>query len=166
MKTRRLSLVLMLVLLTALLVVVPVQAGRTVTQVQFWPVDDPSWTGELPYRETGAVGHYVWSLEGPVEGSDPRVEGNLSWTMQGPTVWPNPHPCAPDAYWGPLDGTWRLVTPEGGWEGTCRVPVWCDPVKWPDSPMTARGNGFGAYKNMHIEWTMQFPSWEFSCQIK
>ena len=68
-------------------------------------------------------------------------------------------------YWGPLVGTWCLVTAEGSWAGT---------VEWravgPRWPINGRGVGLGRYKNMHIEWSMKLTeidpeTWVFSGEI-
>ena len=86
-------------------------------------------------------------------------------------MWNNAHPAFPGAFWGPSNGTWRLATSGGGWEGTLRAHPWVDWVKWPRAFLvTATGNGFGQYKNMQIKWTMQITGlepteWQFHGEI-
>ena len=151
MKMRRLSLVLVLVLLAALLLVVPVQAGRTVTAFVHVPVHligvvfaDESWTGPVLH------GHYV--IKAWVDGG-PKLAGELTWTCQEVSVTPNPHD--PNGFWGTAPGTWKIIIsapgqPLSGWEGTVSHP----PAKQGHENLYARGNGFGMYKNMHIEWAI------------
>jgi len=173
MKTRRLSLVLMLVLLAALLVVAPVQAGRKVASFTFHCNGSVVWS----WRDTGSATHFLIVIAGPTVDGDARVTGNLTWNLLATGVWPNPHNAnsMPGTVWGPGTGNWRLVTPDGlsGWEGTVGTQPQTDPAKWQDANVwRAKGNGFGVYKNMRIEWAV-FPlpdpavvsDWVFEGQI-
>ena len=70
MKVRKLSLIVVLVLLSTILLVAPVQAGRT--PFTFRGVSDG--TMRFLVRQSGPVWHVTWILaDYPVEGSDPSA---------------------------------------------------------------------------------------------
>jgi hypothetical protein len=161
MKARKLSLVLALVVLSAMLLAAPVQAGRTVTPFTFQMTDV---VYELPkYVMTGPVGHFIFVAKGTVVSGDPRLDGGqLTITWHGPEVYPNPHPVILGTAWGPVPGKFEIILPGeplAAWQGSTSWPPWSDPTKWPDTLMArGRGNGVGAYKNMHIEWRTLTPT--------
>ncbi len=152
MKAHKLSLILALVVLSVMLLAAPVQAGRTVTTFVDVPVRFTN-SEVVNYRWSGTVSHADYITWLTVESDDPRLAGELTWVCHEITVTQNPQYALWD--WGNAPGTWRLVTStEGGvssgWEGTVSHP----PNKeGPEGEnLYARGNGFGMYKNMHIEW--------------
>lgn len=154
MKVRRMSLVVVLVLLSAILLAVPVQAGRNMSQFTFHltRIDVDYF---IPRENTGAVFLFAWGIAGPVEGSgDNRVNGTFTWDVKSTTILPNSHYDAANYGWGPGTGTWRIASEDGfsGWEGNSIAFALGD-LK-PSNPFRARGVGFGKYKNMQIEWTV------------
>ena len=175
MKTRRLSLVLMLVLLTALLLVAPVQAGRAVTGFTFTiPGADWDWdTIVSTWRDTGPVDHFVVVIKAKVSSANQKLNGGkLTLTLQDHCVTPNRHDIG--GCWGPAPGKWQIVaSAEGGalsgWEGTTSGGPWTDPRFPRMHILNGSGHGFGVYKNMHIDWTVKLTEipgdWEFSGQI-
>jgi hypothetical protein len=159
MKLRRLSLVVVLVALSAILLAAPVQAGRSVTPFRFGfqecnvPVD-PGYS--FTERNSGPVVHLTFDMWGTVTGSDPRVTGYFTLESIGPIVVPNPHN-TDVAFWGPGDGTWCLAGPNGsGWKGSSHVHAQNDMAKWPDSFLVrAKGVGYGDYEGLRIEFTVR-----------
>ena len=166
MKMRKLSMLCALVLLAAAVLVLPVQAGRTVTPFTF---QQTGVTVDFPYYVvTGAIDHLVMVMQGTVVSTEPRLNGGtLTSVLHGVGVYPNPHNVIGGSSWGPIPGTWQIITtgpgvPPSGWEGICQVHPWSYPAKSPDVMVVrATGNGFGAYKGTHIEWSYRFP-WPFN----
>src|SRR5512139_2277330 len=148
MKVRKLSLVLALVVLSAMLLAAPVQAGRTHISVTFQPTETAAM--DFPNcRWTGPVLHCGWLVDVPTLGNEPEVTGTFSLTMDDAlVVYPNAHsstePGGPG--WGPITGTWQLVTAEGAWEGRAHMfPMYSEVGKFPKSwYMKGSGNGTGA----------------------
>jgi hypothetical protein len=162
MKVRKLMLVAALLMLSAALLAAPVQAGRAHTPITF----SPTKTAAMDFpnaRWSGPVLHVDWLVDVPVNGSGPQVTGRFSLTMHALVVYSNAHvePNPEGSGWGPINGTWKLVTEQGTWEGTVHMFPMCKIEEFPKSfYMNGRGNGTGAYENMHISWGVSAVSWD------
>jgi hypothetical protein len=147
MKVRRLSLIVVLVVLSAILLAAPVQAGRAVTEFVAW---NTSIAFEWSTRTTGGVVHGSNSFVEGITSSDPKFQGTL--TSHYECIGSEGHPQSTADYpWGPCNGVWRLEVPGSGgwWEGNAKgMPqsdfrVYC---------ARATGKGYGAFAGMKVEW--------------
>jgi hypothetical protein len=155
MKLRRLSLMCVLVLLVPAILVMPVSAGKPATQ--FTASVTNVVLENIVIYDTGQASHYDFVLKGDVDCDDDRLDGELVWPMTGITALSNPRTDLTTwTYWGPARGKWSIVTsapgePLSGWEGTAELTpfttLFKESIKW-----HAHGNGFGIYKNLHVEW--------------
>ena len=148
MRTRRLSLVFALMFLAALLVVAPVQAGRTVAEFMAYTdfiSDSPS------ERTTGIVGHSHNSVVERTHATDPRFEGLLTTDWECIALYDHPGIVEGNP-WGPCKINWQVeVTDSDGWEGVGHL--------YPQSDFRVRvlkcaGQGYGQFTGMRVEWAI------------
>ena len=149
MRTRRLSLVLALAFLAALLVVVPVQAGRKVTEFLAYT---NSWQEDPIERPTGAALHYYNHTSEIIHATDLRIEGTLTTQWKCSALWEHKLSVPGEVYWGQCNTTWRVeVTDSDGWEG---VGHWYPQADFRVLMMKYTGTGYGQFKGMKVELTM------------
>ena len=121
MKVRKLSTIIILVLLSAILLAAPVQAGRTPIPFSFHLTN--VGIQSYSYRDTAGAEHLEFVLTGTVVSAETALNGGqYTYRGQGTAVFHNPHPIViPGWGWGPGRATWRVVISKGGelsgWEG-------------------------------------------------
>ena len=165
MKLHKLSSIIILVLLSAILLAAPVQAGRTVIPFTFGWTD--IYADFLSYRIVGTVEQFSYIFTATIVSEEPRLDG-AKLTMYGYCTrqLDSPHPPDPalGGGWGPTYGTWSIITsaegePASGWQGVSHIPPQGEPARWPDFVLQYRasGNGFGEYKNTRLTYTCFVP---------
>ncbi len=165
MKGYKRSAVVILVLLSVILLAAPVQAAPA-----RWESRVTSFTFRLTdvqfelYRvgQTSPV-QGVYALAGTVVSSEGRVSGKLSCPALGKDASPFAGGVIP-ATWVPAPTAWRLETSasgvlRSGWAGTATFYPWTRPARWPGAVMAYySGEGFGANRGLHIEWSVYHPT--------
>jgi hypothetical protein len=150
MKTRRTFVLLALVLLAALLLAAPVQAGRKVTEFLAASVSwDYTLIGE---STTGGVLHQQIRGVETMRATDPRFEGTLTTDFVCIGLPGHPQSDPTGASWGTCNYTWRLeATGSSGWQGVAHGYPQTD---FRVLMMKATGQGYGEFSGMKIEWTI------------
>jgi hypothetical protein len=101
--------------------------------------------------QTGSMFHYLFVNSYKIAGGGPMLEGGTFVLTFKLTDVPANSQYSPTWFSGPWNVKWRIVTSgagefETGWEGTAHSV--------PGSMLfTGTGNGFGEYKNMHVQFT-------------
>jgi hypothetical protein len=160
MKVRKLSLIVALVVLGAILLAAPVQAERTVVPYtcEYEEILEESYG----WYQTGGVLHITGLIRGKMSCDTPMLDGGtMVTTIKIAYVPGNPHPDPVGLGWGPVVGKWRMEVPTtagqptSGWQGVIHQHPWSDPDKWPEvMVLWSSGNGFGLYQGMHMEGTV------------
>jgi hypothetical protein len=146
MRLSRISLLLVLILLAALIPALPAAANPPFTEFSFWP-NGPSVNTEYgSERLTGAAFHsWDWVYVNPIASTDPRVTGDL---IVGPgtrcnLVWQGP---ATSAF--ACHGKWMIAPADqslgGYWEGSVTLT--------PHRPTNYVGHGRGAFEGLQIQF--------------
>jgi hypothetical protein len=143
MNARRISLVLVAVLLLAAFGGMPARAATS------------GFTGTCPWAGiyedlgsyvTGGVVHYRFFSVFSMSTTDSRFNGSLTMTMD--SVYPTTRP----VMWGPAQGTWTLDTDGDGqpdWQGPMTIAA----NAYTHNQVNAHGVGLGKYAGLRVSFT-------------
>jgi len=166
MKGYKRSAVVILVLLSVILLAAPVQAAPVRWESRVTPFSFQLTDVQFELYLVGQASpaqQYAYALAGTVVSSEERVSGKLSCPALGDDASPYASLVIP-ATWVLAPTEWRLVTSatgvtRSGWEGTATFYPWTEPARWPGAVMAYySGEGFGANKGLHIEWSIYRPT--------
>jgi hypothetical protein len=157
MKTRRFPLCLALLLLAALCIAFPAQAGRTASG--FVATNTSYWDNFVWHTAGNSIHRTNTFVEG-ITSPDARFRGTLNSQYEcGGTIV---HPNDPGIGWGPCNGNWRLDVPGTGgwWEGHANGLPQAD---YRVGVVKATGKGYGAFAGMKVQWDITY-LWEWGVQ--
>jgi hypothetical protein len=152
MQTRRLGMCIALVVLVALFVALPAQAGKpVVTEFQAYSTSF-DYIEPLVWYTTGAVWHGGSVTIENIESGDARFRGAMTTSWYN--IYMPDHAHRPSQIgWGPCTTDWRLDVPDlgGWWEGAGKVYPQTDSRVL---TMRATARGYGSFTGMKVEYTL------------